>query len=365
VDFISMARPFLADAAIVAKGRRGHTHLINTCIACDQACIDRSLADAPVSCMVNPRAGRETEPSANGAPARAARRFAVVGGGPAGLEAARALAERGHAVELFEAAGELGGQFRLARCVPGKGDYGETIRYFTNELARLGVDVRLGRPLTAADAALLAGFDGVVLATGVLPRRIALPGAELPHVLDYVEAFAPGRVRGQRVAIIGGGGIGVDLAHSLSHGRSTLPEPGRFLVEQGLAPVPDGYAVAGGKQVTIMRRHGKIGDRLGRSTRWAVLQALRRQGVDLLTGVTYECITADGVRIVDADGPPRLIAADTVVIAAGQERNASLVPLLANLGVPFQIVGGAKEAVELDAVRAFEEGWRAAAALGA
>ena len=364
VDFISMARPFLSDANIVAKAARNEAALVNTCIACNQACIDRSLVDAPVSCMVNPRAARELEfPEA---PQRKAlhRRFAVIGGGPAGMESARALAALGHAVELFEAEGELGGQFRMARRIPGKRDFHETIRYFTNELARLGVVVRLNR--RCSDAAALRGFDAIVLATGVLPRRPLLTGSDLPHVLTYAELLLGNPEVGDQVAIVGAGGIGVDVAHFLSFGEANVDETTRFLYEQGLAAPDDGaLLVTGRKQVALLRRGATIGKGIGKTTRWTVIAALRAAGVATLPNVSYEAIVQGGIRIRDAGGTARLIEADTVVIAAGQEPNDSLLAPIAKLGVPFRVVGGAKDAAELNAVRAFDEGLRAAHSLSA
>ena len=357
-DFISMARPFLADAEIVAKSVRGDATLVDTCIACNQACIDRSLLDAPVSCMVNPRACRELEfpEGFNGA---ARRRFAVVGGGPAGMESARALAALGQSVELFEADDELGGQFRMARRIPGKREFHETIRYFSNELARLGVAVRLNERIR--DAKELRGFDGIVLATGVLPRAVPLPGSDLPHVLSYAQLLLGDAPIGERVAIVGAGGIGVDVAHYLSHGRTEVDETTRFLYEQGLAAPNDGAVlVTDRKAVALMRRGRSVGERIGKTTRWTVLAALRAAGVSTLVGVSYEAIEPGGIRIRDASGEPHLIAADTVVIAAGQERNDALLPPIATLGIPYRVVGGAKDAAELNAVRAFEDGLRAA-----
>ncbi len=359
VDFISMARPFLADSQIVAKAARAQSHLVNTCIACNQACIDRSLLDEPVSCMVNPRAGREREFSENGPAPQRRRRFAVVGGGPAGMESARALAALGHRVELFEAQEELGGQFRMARRIPGKRDFGETIRYFTNELARLGVAVRLRSPI--ADAEALRGFDGIVLATGVVPRRTALPGNELPHVVSYADVLLRDCRVGERVAIVGAGGIGVDVAHFLSFGEANVDESTRFLYEQGLAAPSDGALIVTGRRtIALMRRGETIGDRIGKTTRWAVMRALRAAGVETLAGVGYDEIVPLGIRVRTADGADRTIDADTVVIAAGQERNDALLEPIRALGVPFRVVGGAKDAGELNAVRAFDEGLRAA-----
>ncbi|MFN8218374.1 MAG: FAD-dependent oxidoreductase [Solirubrobacterales bacterium] len=358
VEMISMSRPFLADPDLIDKARAGAA--LNVCIACNQACIDRSLRGGRVSCMVNPRAGSEAVEEPRAAPGS---RFAVIGGGPAGMEAARALASMGAAVELFEAEDELGGQFRLARLVPGKEDYGATIAFFERELARLGVEVQLGREVGEGDAALLGEFDGVVLASGVRPRRIDLPGADGDHVFDYPAAFA-GAVEGRRrVAILGAGGIGVDLAHLLSGDRRPPAAP-RFLAEFGLSPPsrpapalkPDGA----GRQVTLMRRRGRLGAGIGPTTRWVWLDALRRAGVRTLTGLEYRRIGEDGVEIVPEEGEPEVVAADAVVIAAGQEPHDPLRPVLEELGRPFRAVGGAADARDLNAVRAFAQGLEAA-----
>ena len=358
VEMISMSRPFLADPELIEKARGGRA--LNVCIACNQACIDRSIRGGRVSCLVNPRAGAELAPAPRAAPGA---RFAVVGGGPAGLEAARALAASGAAVELFEAEAELGGQFRLARLVPGKEDYGGTIAYFEAELRALGVRVHLGRRLGADDEALLAGFDGIVLASGVVPRRVELPGADGPNVCDYAAAFAGAVAGAERVAIVGAGGIGVDLAHWLT-GREEAAGSAEFLAEFGLEPPKApllGHAeqrrhVRDAPAVTLMRRHGRAGAGIGPTTRWVWLDALRRAGVRVLTGLEYRGIVAGGVEIAPEEGEPELVEADAVVIAAGQERNDGLRPLLERLDVPFRVVGGAADAAELNAVRAFAEG---------
>jgi 2,4-dienoyl-CoA reductase (NADPH2) len=386
VDLISMSRPFLADPELVARSRDGRP--VDVCIACNQACIDRSLVDGHVSCLVNPRAGFERlfplpELQQDGGPMgrnrgdrsryRPIGRFAVIGGGPAGLEAARSLARLGGAVTLFEAGEELGGQFRYARLVPGKEDYGDTIAYFERELPRLGVEVELGREIGEGDAELLAGFDGVVLATGVLPRRVEIPGLGEAGALDYAEAFSDGVGAAESVAIIGAGGIGVDLAHFLTHPEdgvdflatyTTEPPPTRgkaWAADSLPHPEAEERSARGNPpRVTVMRRNGRVGAGIGKTTRWVWLDALKRAGVETRTGLSYRRVGPEGVEIETEDGETELIAADRVVIAAGQERNDALVPLLERVGVPFKVVGGAENAEELNAVRAFATGIHAA-----
>jgi 2,4-dienoyl-CoA reductase (NADPH2) len=368
-DFVSMARPFLADPEIVAKARSGPTggRVVNVCIACNQACIDRSIFDQRVSCVVNPRAGYELELGLSRAEPASLAPVAVVGGGPAGMEAARALAAAGHEVTLFEAAAALGGQFRMACRIPGKEDFAGTIAYFEAELARLGVTVRLDAAVRHARE--LAEFDFVVVATGVVPRPIELPGADLPHVISYAGLLlGDGPPPGAGVAIIGAGGIGVDIAHLVSHrdgnfyGVYALDAPGERAAATGPsaapAPAPPGRAT-----VTLMRRGTRVGERVGPSTRWAVVQELRMAGVEILTGVTYERIEPGAVLIRDAGGAERRVEADTVVIAAGQEPDAALARSLVDAERPHLVIGGAGGAAELDAERAFREGARTPLAL--
>ena len=361
-DFVSLARPFLADPLFVRRSRGSPDRRVNVCIACNQ-CIDQSIFDRRVSCAVNPRAGYELEATVDGAGAT----VAVVGGGPAGMEAARALRVAGYAVMLYEAAAELGGQFRMAQRIPGKEDFGQTGLYFADELARLGVSVRLGARISGVSAAL-NGCDAVVVATGVVPRRVPLAGTELPHVLSYAElllASDPLAMVGERVAIIGAGGIGTDVAHLLSSGATGFyeryelepPSVGQMPPIAGLWPTgPQSPA----PEITLMRRAGRIGDGVGASTRWVVVQELQLAGVELLTGVAYERIEPDAV-VVRVDGAEHRIGADTVIIAAGQEPELSLAAELEVSGRPYLTVGGATGAEHLDAGRAFREGHTAPA----
>lgn len=362
VDFVAMARPFLADAAIVAKSRAGRPESADLCIACNEACIDRSFGTERVSCLVNPRAGYEAEFAAAGSPGAGRGRYAVVGAGVAGLQAARTLLALGHDVEVFEAAAEPGGQFRMAGQVPGKADFAETVRHHVAELAEHGAPLHVGHRVGHGDVGLLRTFDGVVLASGVLPLRPTLPGLALPHVLDYAQVFADPDALGPRVAVIGGGGIAVDLAHLLTAGPRAKSTPQEFLAAHavtGGSPAK-GTSAGAARSVTLMRRGGRVGAGIGPSTRWVALAELRAAGVETLVGVEYEEITRAGVVVRDADGERRLVAADHVVLAAGQESERDARAALRRAGVPFEEAGGVSGTRELNAVRATAEGLRAA-----
>lgn len=351
-DMVSMARPLLADPDIIRKSREGRFDEVNTCIACNQACLDHVFEGKTASCLVNPAAGREEEWTLS--PASVAKRVAVVGAGPAGLEAARVLAERGHQVVLMEKRPQIGGQLNYARQVPGKSEFNETLRYYRTQLGLLGVEIRLGVE-AQAEALLAEGFDEVVVATGVIPRRPEIPGIDLPHVVSYAHVFEKQADVGRRVVIIGAGGIACDLSHLLVQDDSVSPQTARYLLEYGILNAEEVHRLQqSGRQVRMLRRGRHVGTGLGRTTRWAVLANLKRHGVEMLTQVEYKEITPEGVRIVHA-GEERLLPADTVVVAAGGIPDNRLYEALKGR-LPVHLIGGAKEAGELDAKRAIYEG---------
>ena len=369
-DLVSMARPLLADPGFVAKAAANRADEINTCIACNQACLDLVFENEVATCLVNPRAGRELELVYR--PAARARRVAVVGAGPAGLACASVAARRGHRVTLFEAAGEIGGQFNMAKRIPGKEEFHETLRYYRRELELAGVELRLGQIAAVAD--LVDGaFEEIVLATGVLPRVPAIPGLDHPKVLSYIDVLLQGRPVGQKVAIVGAGGIGFDVAEFLSHDDAHAPSSldiPAFMDEWGIdmqlaargGLKPEAPMTSPREIWLLQRRPTPPGRDLGKTTGWVHRLALKRRGVRMLAGVSYEGIDDRGISILQ-NGQPRLLAVDHVVICAGQEPRRELVAGLESRGVRFQLIGGSKLAAELDARRAIDEGARLAAAL--
>ena len=367
-DLVSMARPLLADADFVAKAAAGRADEINTCIACNQACLDHTFAGKLTSCLVNPRACHETELLI--LPAAESRTYAVVGAGPAGLAAASTLAERGHRVVLFEASERIGGQFNVAKRIPGKEEFGETLRYFQRRLERLGVEVRLNHRASAADLQA-EGFAAVILATGVTPRIPAIPGVDHPRVLGYLDVLLERKPVGRRVALIGAGGIGFDVADFLTHGHSAGEPITAFYREWGIDPSfssRGGLAPAAPPAVErevwlLQRKPGKPGKGLGKTTGWIHRARLQRRGVHAIGGVEYLRIDDAGLHLRLPDGVEQVLAVDNVVLCAGQESLRELEGDLLSLGMAVHRVGGADVAAELDAKRAIDQATRLAAQL--
>jgi 2,4-dienoyl-CoA reductase (NADPH2) len=372
-DMVSMARPLLADAEFARKSAEGRAAEINTCIACNQACLDHVFEGKPATCLVNPRAARETE--FDYAPTAKRRRIAVVGAGPAGLACATIAAQRGHDVVLYERAAEIGGQFNMAKRIPGKEEFHETLRYFGRQIELHRVDLRLGTDATAAD--LAQGYDVVVLASGVTPRRPPIAGLEHPKVLSYVDVLLRGAPVGRTVALIGAGGIGFDVAEFLSHADGVSPslDIDAFLAEWGVDRSPAargglagtresraGLAHSAREIYLLQRKISKPGEGLGKTTGWIHRTTLKRRGVHMFAGVTYERIDDAGLHI-SSGNESRVLAVDNVVVCAGQEPLRELEAPLREHGIEVHRIGGADVAAELDAKRAIDQGARLAAAL--
>ncbi len=369
-DMVSMARPFLADPDFVAKAAAGQAAQIAPCIACNQACLDHTFSGKMSTCLVNPRACFETELVLS--PAAAVKNVAVVGAGPAGLSTALALAERGHKVSIFDKATQIGGQLNMAKQVPGKEEFWGLVEYYEAMVAQAGIDLRLGVTAGVDD---LAGFDEVVIATGVVPRDPQIEGQDGPNVLSYIDVLRGKMPVGKRVAVIGAGGIGFDIAEYLVTGDSPTEDLQAWLTEWGVADPSDvrgGIAAAGPqpeapeREVTLLQRKAqKLGKNLGKTTGWIHRAALQMKNVKMIGGVNYERIDADGLHVSygEARENPTLIAVDTIVLCAGQLPERSLADALIAAGRTPHVIGGADVAAELDAKRAIDQGTRLAATL--
>ncbi|WP_019854016.1 FAD-dependent oxidoreductase [Actinopolyspora mortivallis] len=367
-DLVSMARPLLADPAFVAKAAAGTPQAINTCIGCNQACLDHVFAGKTTSCLVNPRACHETELVLS--PARRVRDVGIVGAGPAGMSCAVAAAERGHRVTLYDAAESVGGQLDVARRVPGKEEFEETLRYYRHQLDAHDVRLRLGTELDAEELAA-AEHDEIVLATGVVPRIPDIPGIDHPSVLGYLDVLHGRATVGRRVAVIGAGGIGVDVTEYLTApDEEAAHRPEVFFARWGVdverttpggltRPLPERVP----REVYLVQRStGKVGAGLGTTTGWIHRAELRDRGVTTLSGVTYDRIDDEGLHL-DHEGRRRVLPVDNIVVCTGQEPRRELYEQLRARGHSPQLIGGASEAAELDAKRAIDEGTRLAAAL--
>lgn len=361
-DLISMARPMLADPELVNKAQDGREGEINTCIGCNQACLDHTFTGQLVSCLVNARACRETEIAIR--QSEAPQRIAVVGAGPAGLAFATIAAERGHTVTLFDAADTIGGQFNLARRIPGKEEFDETLRYFERMIALHGVDLRLGLRV-CADELVVGEYDRIVVATGIMPRTPVLEGIEHPKVVSYIDAITGKADVGRRVAIMGAGGIGFDVAELITHaGTSASLDIDVFAREWGIdfTNHPRGgvtgvqpVVAASEREVYLLQRKASaVGKGLGRTTGWTHRITLQRRGVQMLAGVEYRRIDDDGLHVL-LDGKPKTLAVDTVIVCAGQEPERTLYDALLAKGATVDLIGGAFAATELDAKRAIKQ----------
>ena len=362
-DLVSMARPLLADPDFVNKAREERADEIITCIACNQACLDHVFSNGKASCLLNPRSGRETTLVL--APTRRAATVAVVGAGPAGLSAATSYAERGFEVTLIEKSTEIGGQFRLAMEIPGKEDFADALRYFRRRLDVLGVDVRLQ---TEATPELLADFDEVVIATGVEPRIPDIEGIDHDKVVSYADVLAGRVVPGKKVAVIGAGGIGVDVSHWLTHSHDDEPDLDAWLAHWGVGdPALSAGALTEKKPRTparevwlVQRKTSMIGKGLGKTSGWAHRAVLKQAGVHQISGATYDRIDDAGLHLT-VDGKSQVLDVDHVVVCAGQESVRGLYDDLVAAGRKVHLIGGADVAAELDAKRAIEQGTRLAA----
>jgi len=367
-DMVSMARPFLADENFVKKAEEGRADEINTCIGCNQACLDHVFKKKQATCLVNPRAGYETE--LNYSKAQIVKKIAVVGAGPAGMAAATVAAGRGHQVTLFEKEGQIGGQFNMAKKIPGKEEFKETLRYFNKQIELNGVDLQLNKTVVSED---LSNFDEIVLATGISPRKPDIPGINHEKVVSYIDVLKNEQTIGQKVAIIGAGGIGFDVAEYLTHGRRKSTEDIADFMEEwgvdmnneargGIEGVQPDFEIADREVYLIQRRKGKLGANLGKTTGWIHRTNLNKRKVNMISSATYDRIDDVGLHVT-SNGKSMLLEVDHIVICAGQLPYRDLLEPLKQAGKQVHLIGGADVAAELDAKRAIDQGSRLAASL--
>ncbi|HSC82344.1 MAG TPA: NADPH-dependent 2,4-dienoyl-CoA reductase [Pseudomonas sp.] len=370
-DMVSMARPFLADPDFVNKAAEGRSDEINTCIGCNQACLDHTFGGKLTSCLVNPRACHETE--LNYIPTTAVKKIAVVGAGPAGLSAATVAAERGHSVTLFDSASEIGGQFNVAKRVPGKEEFYETLRYFKKKIETTGVELRLNTRVSADELAK-GGFDEIILATGIAPRTPAIEGIDNAKVISYLDAILQRKPVGQKVAVIGAGGIGFDVSEFITHqGEATSQNRDAFWKEWGIdgdlearggiAGIKAEVHPAAREVFLLQRKKTKVGDGLGKTTGWIHRTGLKNKNVQMLNSVEYLKVDDAGLHIRIGEGEPQVLPVDTIVVCAGQDPLRELQEGLVAAGQSVHLIGGADVAAELDAKRAINQGSRLAAEL--
>ncbi|WP_448567139.1 oxidoreductase [Thalassotalea ganghwensis] len=358
-DMVSMARPFLADAEFVNKAEQNKSEEINTCIGCNQACLDHVFEQKRASCLVNPQACYETELVFK--PSSASKRLAVIGAGPAGMAFSVYAAQKGHKVTLFDRANEIGGQFNIAKQVPGKEEFYETLRYFDVQLKKHQVELTLDTEVTSQ--MLIDGeFDEVILATGIIPRKLTIPGADHPKVKSYLQVLRDKEPVGEKVAIIGAGGIGFDVGCYLVE-EKTVDQPDKWLASWGVdksyqhngALLPDAEHHATTKQIYLLQRKTtKVGKGLGKTTGWIHRATLQKNHVKMMAGVSYQSIDDQGLHI-EVDGKPQVLDVDTIIVCAGQEPNRALQQALVDAGKSVHLIGGANVAAELDAKRAIRQ----------
>ena len=361
-DMVSMARPFLADENLVKKAMENRADEINTCIACNQACLDHTFTMKICSCLVNPRACHETE--LNFYPSDYSKKIVVIGAGPAGLAAATILAERGHRVDLFEAEKEIGGQFNMAKVIPGKEEYAETIRYYQSQIDKHGVNLHLNHRVTAQE--ILDGkYDEIIMATGVSPRKVDFEGADHPKVLSYVDVLYKNKHVGKSVAIVGAGGIGFDVAEFLAHNHeeeSPSLNTEKYMAEWGVdmlytnpGALTQAKPAPSPREIFLMKRSpGKHGKNLGKTTGWIHRSSLAMKQVNMLSSVTYQKVDDQGIHILVGE-ESRILEVDNIVICAGQEPLREMYEEITSTGKAVHLIGGANEAAELDAQRAIKE----------